>query len=232
LKGELYLIPTPLGETEPSLVLPESVLNIIPQLKLFVVEEVRSARRFLSKTGHKGAIDSLTLLELNEHTKSEEYSAIMEAVLKEGRAGLISEAGLPAVADPGAGLVELCHVHDVKVIPLTGPSSLMMALMASGKNGQSFAFNGYLPVKPEARKSKIKQLERLSVVNGQTQIMIETPYRNNSLLSDFISVCDKGTKLTVACNIGMSDEYIKTLTMTDWKRVNPDLNKRPAVFIL
>lgn len=232
LKGVLYLIPTPLGDIDPALVIPAGVLELLPTIKRFVVEELRSARRYLSRAGLKGRLDTVELYELNEHTADSEIVSYLNLFNDGISVGMISEAGLPAVADPGARLVELCHENGIKVIPLVGPSSLMMALMSSGKNGQSFAFNGYLPIKSDDRKSKIKQLEKLSKSFGQSQIIIETPYRNNALMADFLQVCSPSTKLTVAMNISMDDEFIKTHTIEEWRRKPIEFNKKPAVFIL
>jgi 16S rRNA (cytidine1402-2'-O)-methyltransferase len=232
LKGRLYLIPTPLGDVDVENVIPAGVLKSFLGITFFAVEEFKTARRFLSANGFKGRIESLTLFELNEHTVDSQTAEYLKPLLNGSDMGLLSEAGLPAVADPGARLVELCHENNIDVVPLTGPSSIFLALMASGKNGQNFAFNGYLPVKTELRRAKIKELERLSTVKEQSQIFIETPYRNNAMMEDIISVCNPATKLTVACNITMEDEFIKTRRVADWKRDMPDLNKKPAVFII
>ncbi len=231
-KGKLYLIPTTLGETELSAVLPEAVLTVVQRLEIFVVEEVRTARRFLSKAGHKGHIDSLTLYELNEHTAEQEVWQFVK-VLEEGHdVGLMSEAGLPAVADPGALLVAAAQQRDITVVPMVGPSSLMLALMGSGFNGQSFAFNGYLPVKQQERRAKIKLLEKLSAQLNQTQIMIETPYRNNLLFKELVSVCQPDTQICVAADITLPNEFIKTKTAAKWRWCMPDIGKRPCVFLI
>lgn len=232
MKGTLYLIPSPLGDNDPAEVIPASVLELIPTLTHFFVEELRTARRYLSKTGLKGHIDSLSLYELNEHTGPAMIEEYIKVLLDGNNAGLISEAGLPAVADPGSNLVALAHKHNIKVIPLSGPSSIVLSLIASGMNGQNFAFNGYLPVKPEERKSKIKQLEKLSLTSGQSQIIIETPYRNNSLFEDIKRICHSTTRVAIAANITLPDAFIKTKTIEEWKREKLDLNKKPCVFIL
>ena len=231
-KGKLYLIPTPLGDYEPALVLPAPVFEVISTLKTFVVEEVRTARRFLSAAGLKGHIGELEFHELNEHTAPAEVDAFANLFADGNNVGLLSEAGLPAVADPGALLVALCHREGIEVVPLTGPSSLMMALMASGLNGQSFAFNGYLPVKPEERRSALKNLEKRSSQLRQSQIFIETPYRNDSLLSDILATCGGHTKVCVAADITLESAYIKTRTVEQWKREVPVIGKRPCVFII
>lgn len=232
MKGRLFLIPTPLGEVDIEMVMPAGTLNAFADITFYAVEELKTARRYLSANGFKGKIDSLTLLELNEHTSKEQINEYVKPLLEGYDMGLLSEAGLPAVADPGAKLVELCHQMDIEIIPLTGPSSIFLALMASGKNGQNFTFNGYLPVKTELRRAKIKELERLSNTKDQSQIFIETPYRNNAMMVDILNVCDGSTKLTVACNITLKDEFIKTKTINQWKKNCPDLNKKPTVFII
>ena len=226
------MIPTPLGDYDPALVLPAPVFQIISGLKTFVVEEVRTARRFLSAAGLKGHIGELEFHELNEHTAPAEVDAFAKLFADGNNVGLLSEAGLPAVADRGALLVALCHREGIEVVPLTGPSSLMMALMASGLNGQSFAFNGYLPVKPEERRNALKNLEKRSSQLRQSQIFIETPYRNDSLLADILATCGGHTKVCVAADITLESAYIKTRTVEQWKREVPVIGKRPCVFII
>lgn len=226
------MIPSPLGEGDPQAVLAGAVFDCIKHIRTFVVEEVRTARRFLSAAGLKGSIDSLTFYELNEHT-AEADAAGYVSLLEAGQdVGLISEAGLPAVADPGSILVAETHRHDIEVVPLVGPSSLMMALMASGMNGQSFAFTGYLPVKPEQRRARLTELERLSRRFNQTQIIIETPYRNDSLLKDMLQVLSGNTRICIAANITQPDEYIRTRSVEQWKRDLPAIGKRPCVFVI
>jgi 16S rRNA (cytidine1402-2'-O)-methyltransferase len=196
------------------------------------VEDFRSARRYLSKAGFKGRIDELEFIQMNKHTDDHEREKII-ALLENGISlGVISEAGLPAVADPGSRLVEMAHKKGIDVIPLTGPSSLMLALMASGKNGQSFAFTGYLPIKSDERRARIRELERLSVSGGQSQIMIETPYRNDALMADFLHVCSDNTLLTVAAEITTENSFIRTKSVGAWKKNVPQLNKKPCVFVL
>lgn len=230
--GKLYLIPSPLGENDPREVLPAPVFDRIAQIRTYVVEETRTARRFLSSAGLKGHIQELEFHELNEHTNPTEVEAY-EALFREGNdVGLISEAGLPAVADPGALLVELCHRKGIEVVPFAGPSSLMMALMSSGLNGQSFAFCGYLPAKPEERKAALKTIEKQSASARQTKIFIETPYRNDQMLSDIIATCSGGTRLCIAVNITMPDAFIRTKTVAEWKKDKPQIGKRPCVFLI
>ena len=231
-KGKLYLIPSPLGDNQPSEVLPEMVFETIGRIHTYVVEEVRTARRFLSRAGLKGKIDTLEFHELNEHTSSEQIEGYLGLFERGEDIGLISEAGLPAVADPGAQLVALCHKRGIEVIPLVGPSSLMLALMASGLNGQSFAFCGYIPAKSDERKSRLKVLEKVSSQLNQTQIIIETPYRNDSLLADILSVCNPSTRLCIAADLTLPTAYIRTASIGDWKKNVPTIGKRPCVFLL
>lgn len=231
-KGKLYLIPSPLGENDPSEVIPLPVLKSLEGFRTFVVEEVRTARRYLSKAGLKGKIDGLEFYELNEHTEAATVESYLKLFNDGNDVALISEAGLPAVADPGAQLVALAHRHGIKVIPAVGPSSLMMSLMASGLNGQSFAFCGYIPAKTDERKSKLKLLEKVSGQLKQTQIIIETPYRNDSLFKDMLSTCSPSTRLCIAANITMPDAYIKTKTIAQWKKEVITIGKRPCVFLI
>lgn len=226
------MIPAPLGDYDPAEVIPAPVLDKIKSLRVFVVEEIRTARRYLSAAGLKGRIDELDFHELNEHTSEEEVEALIGLFKKGNDVGLISEAGLPAVADPGASLVSLCHKEGISVVPFTGPSSLMLALMSSGLNGQSFAFCGYLPAKPEERRKALKNIEKLSLNTGQTQIFIETPYRNDAMLKDILDICHKSTYLCVASNITMPDAFIKTMRVEKWKEDRPVLGKKPCVFII
>ena len=231
-KGRLLLIPSPLGDNDPLEVIPGPVLDALQSISTFVVEEVRTARRYLSKAGLKGKIGDLEFHQLNEHTTPAEVESYL-SLFDDGRdVGLITEAGLPAVADPGAQLVALCHRHGIEVIPFVGPSSLMLALMASGLNGQSFAFLGYLPVKAEERRAALRNIEKRSSAANQTQIFIETPYRNDSLFKDILSSCQGRTRITVAANITMPDAYIRTLSVAQWKKENLVIGKRPCVFLL
>ena len=232
MSGILYLIPSPLGDNEPKEVIPAPVFELLPDLQHFVVEELRTVRRYLSKAGLKGKIAQLNLYELNEHTLQKDVESYIQ-ILKDGNdVGLISEAGLPAVADPGAQLVALAHQYDIEVRPFVGPSSLMLALMASGLNGQCFAFTGYLPVKPEERKSKIKTIEKISLQLKQSQIMIETPYRNDQLFADLLSVCGANTKICVAADITLPTQFIKTRSVAQWKKNPVVIGKRPCVFVM
>ncbi|MBR1873018.1 MAG: SAM-dependent methyltransferase [Bacteroidales bacterium] len=227
-KGKLYLIPTPLGEIEPQAVLPAPVLELLPRIRTFVVEETRTARRFLSAAGLKGHIGELEFHELNEHTDPSSVKCLGALFENGNDVGLISEAGLPAVADPGALLVALCHELDIEVVPFTGPSSLMLALMASGLNGQNFTFNGYLPAKTEERRSALRNLEK----RPGAQLFIETPYRNDAMLADILAVCKGTTRLCLAADITLPDAFIKTQTVSQWKKAVPAIGKRPCVFII
>lgn len=231
-KGQLYLIPSPLGENDPAEVIPVPVLESLKSFRTFVVEEVRTARRYLSKAGLKGKIGELEFYELNEHTDQATIEGYLRLFEGGNNVALISEAGLPAVADPGAQLVALAHRHGIQVIPAVGPSSLMLALMASGLNGQSFAFCGYIPAKTEERKSRLRTLEKVSAQLKQTQIIIETPYRNDSLFADILSVCSPSVRVCVAANITMPDAYIKTRTVSEWKKDGLVIGKRPCVFLI
>ena len=231
-KGRLFLVPSPLGDNDPAEVIPAPVLEALQNFKVFVVEEVRTARRYLSKAGLKGKITELEFHELNEHTEQ----AVIEGYVKlfdEGNdVALISEAGLPAVADPGAQLVALAHRNDIQVIPFVGPSSLMLALMGSGLNGQSFAFCGYIPAKTDERRSRLRTLEKVSGQLRQTQILIETPYRNDSLFADMLATLGASTRICVATNITMPDAYIKTRKVSEWKKNGLVIGKRPCVFLI
>ncbi len=232
MKGKLYLIPSPLGDNEPAEVIPAPTLALLQNIGCYVVEEVRTARRYLSKAGLKGHIGELEFHELNEHTTPAEVEALAD-LFEDGRdVGLITEAGLPAVADPGSALVALCHRQGIDVVPQVGPSSLMLALMSSGLNGQSFAFLGYLPAKTDERRSAIKAIEKTSQAHRQTQLFIETPYRNDSMMADLLQVCQPSTRLCIAANITMPDAYIKTKKVSEWRKEKIEIGKRPCVFLI
>jgi len=231
MKGKLYLIPAPLGDNPLSEILPQQVLDVACSLKCFVVEELRTARRFLSRYGLKGHIDELEFHELNEHTQAADVEA-MAALFDKADVGLLSEAGLPAVADPGSALVALCHRKGIEVVPLVGPSSLMLALMASGLNGQSFAFRGYIPAKTNERRKALKALEKQSKSEVQSEIIIETPYRNDSLFADMLQVLSPGTRICVAADITLPSQFIRTASVAAWKKSGLVIGKRPCVFII
>lgn len=235
MSGTLYLIPCPISEdTLPYDVTPTANREVITSLDYFIVENLRSARRFLSKAGLSGHIDELEFDELSEHTTSPRDIERMVAKIKAGRsAGVISEAGVPAVADPGQLVVEACHRVGIRVVPLVGPSSIIMAVMASGLSGQSFAFNGYLPVKEPERTRAIKRLEARAVNEQQSQLFIEAPYRNTKLAEQILASCGANTRLSIACDITSKEEYIRTATIAEWRKQGlPEINKRPTIFIL
>ncbi len=232
MKGTLYLIPNLLGESDVNKVLPSYNAQIIAKIKHFVVEDIRTTRRFLKKTDRTIDIDSLTFYELNQHTDLRGIEAYLAPLLAGEDVGVISEAGCPAVADPGAAIVALAQQRDIKVVPLVGPSSILLALMASGFNGQSFAFEGYLPIDNAKRTKRLKTLESRIYAENQTQIFIETPYRNNKIVQDMIAACRPTTRLCIAADITTDSEYIKTQTLAAWRKSCPDLNKRPTIFLL
>lgn len=235
MSATLYLIPCPISDdTAVADVTPASNQAIINSLDYFIVENTRSARRFLSKSGYARAIDDATFVELNEHTTSPTEIAKMIEPLKAGRsAGVISEAGVPAVADPGQAVVELCHKHNIRVVPLVGPSSILMAVMASGLSGQSFAFNGYLPIKEPERSKTIKRLESRARAEHQSQLFIEAPYRNVKLLEQMLKTLNPETRLCIACDITSQSEFIRTQSVAQWQKSSlPDIQKRPAIFII
>jgi len=228
--GVLYLIPSTLGECCIGDVLPQRTSEIVNRIAHYVVENTRSARRFLSKLNIEQSIDALTFAELNEHTPLSEVAPLLKPLLEGHDVGIISEAGVPSVADPGAALVRLAHEKNIRVVPLVGPSSILLALMASGFNGQAFTFSGYLSVKPDERVKQIKNLEKRSA--HETQIFMETPYRNNKLIADLLATCSPQTKLCLAADITLATEFIATKTIAEWKKKTPDLNKRPCIFLL
>ncbi|MBQ5776873.1 MAG: SAM-dependent methyltransferase [Bacteroidaceae bacterium] len=232
MQAALYLIPVTLGDTDIDRVLPNHNRTIIAGISHYVVENIRSARRFLRKSNPDIVIDDLTFYTLDEHTRPEEIASFL-APLRDGKpVGVISEAGCPAIADPGADLVAIAQREGLPVVPLVGPSSILMSLMASGFNGQSFAFNGYLPVEPAERTRKIKQLEQRAYSEDQTQIFIETPYRNHKMIEELVRTCRPTTRLCVACDISCEGEEIHTRTIAQWKKAKYDIQKRPAIFLI
>jgi len=231
MEASLFLIPTTLGDTAISKVLPDYNKTVILSIKYFVVENIRTARRFLKLTEPSIDIDALTFFTLNEHTSKETSLADFLKPVEEGYSvGILSEAGCPAIADPGAELVALAHQKNIRVIPLIGPSSILLALMASGFNGQRFAFHGYLPIENEQRIKALKKLEQTIYSDNQTQLFIETPYRNNKMLDDILKTCKPATKLCIAADITLDNEFIKTRSINEWKKQKPDLSKRPCIF--
>jgi len=228
----LYLIPVTLGDTAIESVLPAYNKEIILGIKHFIVEDVRSARRFLKKVDHSIDIDSLTFYPLNKHTSPEDISGYLSPLVSGLSMGVISEAGCPAVADPGADVVAIAQRNNLKVVPLVGPSSIILSVMASGFNGQSFAFYGYLPIESIERAKMIKHLEQRVYNENQTQLFIETPYRNNKMAEDILQNCKPQTRLCIAANITCEGEYIKTRTVKEWQGKVPDLSKIPCIFLI
>lgn len=232
-KGTLYMVPCPIADGDTAGVLPAYNTEVLGRIDFFVVENLRTGRRFLSRIGIGRPIDTLEMAELNEHTPAADIERLIEPLLAGRDCAMISEAGCPGVADPGAALAALCHRHGIVVKPLVGPSSILLALMASGLNGQSFAFNGYLPVKPPERTAAIRRLERRTRSEHQSQICIEAPYRNRQLLESIVAACAPDTLVTVAVDITAPTERIVTRTVAQWRKSMPDdLHKRPAIFII
>lgn len=232
METALYLLPVTLGDTPVENVLPVYNKVIIRQIKFFIVEDVRSARRFLKKVDSSIDIDSLTFYPLNKHTSPEAISGYLDPLLAGNSMGIISEAGCPAVADPGADVVAIAQRRNLKVVPLVGPSSIILSVMASGFNGQSFAFHGYLPIEPGERVKFLKELEQRVYTENQTQLFIETPYRNNKMLEDILKTCRPQTRLCIAANITCEGEYIRTRAIKEWKGKLPDLTKIPCIFLI
>jgi 16S rRNA (cytidine1402-2'-O)-methyltransferase len=232
MTGKLFLIPTVLGDSPPAEVLPASVFKIIDRLRHYIVEDIRTARRFIRSTGSPVPIDDIQFFELNKYTAREDYLNFLDSVRAGHDTGLLSEAGVPCVADPGADIVAIAHNLGIKVVPLSGPSSIILALMASGLNGQGFVFHGYLPVNQTERTNAVRRLERDSGINSQSQIFMETPFRNMQMLDTLTSVCKPATLLCIACDITLETEFIATRSIGDWKKNKPDIKKRPAIFII
>lgn len=230
--GTLYLIPTPLGEGDIAWVIPPAVRQCIAGLSNYIVEHPKTARQFLKQIGCTLPLQKIRMQLLNEHTPLKEVSNLLAPLLSGSDVGLLSEAGCPAIADPGAGLVRLAHQKNVRVVPFVGPSSILLALMASGLNGQRFVFHGYLPTEKNERVQTIVELERNSRVRNQTQIFIETPYRNQKLLESLVSTCRDNTVLCIACNLTLASEYISTRIVKEWRHALPQLNDKPAIFLL
>lgn len=231
-KGTLYLIPTPLGEVNPIEVMAAEAFNKVPSVKYFIVEQLRTARRLLKSIDKSHDLNSLIFFELNKFTDPVQIEDFLKPALQGADIALLSEAGSPCVADPGAVVVGHAHRLGIRVSPLSGPSSIIQSLMASGFNGQSFTFHGYPPIAAEERVRWLKNIEKESFAKNQTQIFIETPFRNNSLLETVLKYCQPGTKLCVASNISTNEEWIFSAYVSDWKNKRPDFNKKPAVFLL
>jgi 16S rRNA (cytidine1402-2'-O)-methyltransferase len=230
--GNLYLIPTTLGEMQPEEVLPISIERTIDVIGDYIVENEKTARKFIKLMQPLKVQADLRIHVLNKRTEASELKAMIQPCLEGRSVGLMSEAGCPGIADPGAVIVKIAHQHGIKVVPLVGPSSILLALMASGMNGQSFAFNGYLPIEKSEKKQALKQLERLSEEKNQSQLFIETPYRNNKMLEDLVTALHPKTLLCIAADITLPTEYIKTYTVQEWKNIKIDLHNRPAIFII
>ena len=232
MHGILYLVPNTLGNPDTNNTIPSGITEKVNEIRVFIVENLRNARRYLKKLNAKIDIDQLTFHELNEHTPEHEIPSFLEQAMAGADTAIISEAGVPGVADPGAVVVRMAHECGIKVVPLTGPSSILLSLMSSGLNGQSFRFLGYLPVKQPERIKKIKEIEREVRRKGETQIFIEAPYRNDAMLNDLLNTCDPSTLLCVAADITLDSEFIHTRPVMLWKKKKPSLHKRPTIFLI
>jgi len=230
--AELFLVPNLLSDNDWHKVLPSDVFNILTNTRFFIVENIRTARRFLKNVNKDIDIDKLTFFVLNKHTDKSEISGFLDPINNDNDIAVISEAGCPGVADPGAEVVKIAHQKGYKVRPVVGPSSILLALMASGLNGQNFCFHGYMPVKKNERIRALAGLEKIAAKKRQTQIFIETPYRNNQLIGDILTTCSPGTPLCIAANLTGKDEFIATKTINQWKKNIPDLHKQPAIFLI
>lgn len=230
--GNLYLIPTRLGEDIKLEVLPISIKKIIESTNHYIVENEKTARRFIKKICPTKSQSSLHFETINKFTVESELPSFLDPCNKGFNIGILSEAGCPGIADPGAAVVTIAHEKNIPVVPMVGPSSILLAMMSSGMNGQGFSFNGYLPIDKQERKQKMRQLERISQEQNQSQIFIETPYRNQKVFEDLKSILSKSTRLCVAADITLTTEYIKTKTIDDWNKTTVDLQKRPCIFII
>lgn len=231
-KGKLYLIPSTLGEIPPLEVLPISIKRAIEEINIYIVENEKTARHFIKKISPRKSQPSLTLFPLNKFTEASEIPSFLNPCSEGYDVGILSEAGCPGIADPGAAVVKIAHERNIQVVPLVGPSSIILALMASGMNGQNFAFNGYLAIEGSERKKQIKTLEKKSKEENQSQIFIETPYRNNKLLEELVKTVSGNTRICVACDITLTTEFIRTKPASQWKLEQVDLHKRPTIFII
>ena len=233
MKGKLYLIPCPLGIWDESLqTIPAQTLAVIPLLTEYIVEDVRTARRYIKKVYPEADIDNTSFHLLNKHIKYDEILMYLNSIENGNSIGLLSEAGCPAIADPGALIVEIAHEKNITVVPLVGPSSIILALMASGFNGQNFAFSGYLPIEKAERSKAIKNIEQTSAKQNQSQIFIETPFRNNQMLAEILSVCRDDTRLCIACELSTPNEFVQTKSVYKWRNIKLDLHKKNVVFVL
>lgn len=231
-KGNLYLIPSPLGEIQPLTILPLSVKLAIEKIDHYIVEHEKEARRFIKSIDPSKSQSKLQISQINKFTADEDIPPMLDPVFEGFNIGVISDAGCPGIADPGARIVTLAHQNEIRVIPLVGPSSILLGLMSSGLNGQNFTFHGYLPIDKKDRCNELRKLERLSKTHNQTQLFIETPYRNNQMMECIVETLHPETRVCVACDITLSTEFIKTATTAEWKKIKVDLQKRPTVFIL
>jgi len=231
VNGRIYLVPVTLGSKDFLNVIPEKVINLIRNLRFFVVEDIRSARRFLRLIDKEFPINNTVFYELNEHTVDTDISGYLEPIFKGSDIGLMSEAGLPGIADPGARLVALAHRKKITVTPLSGPSSIILALISSGLNGQNFTFNGYLPVKPAERSAKILELEK-NAATGYSQIFMETPYRNQKMLETILATCNKDTRLCIAADITLASESLRTMRISEWRNDIPSLKDKLVIFVM
>ena len=232
LFGKLYLIPTTLGEMNPEDVLPQTVKRAIDFIDDYIVENEKTARKFIKNVHPEKVQASLLISTLNKHTETAEFNMMIQPCLQGKNVGLMSEAGCPGVADPGAVIVKIAHEKGIHVVPLVGPSSILLAMMGSGMNGQSFAFNGYLPIEKSEKKAALKNFEKLSQDKNQSQIFIETPYRNNKLVEDILATLQSSTHLCIATDLTLPTEFIKTYRVSDWKKTAVDLHNRPTIFII
>ncbi len=232
MPGVLYLVPAPISDNQIEFYLPGELKNILNTIDFYIVENVRSARRYISKLKIEKAIDDLNFFILNKHTRLEDIPSFLNPAYDNNNIGLISEAGVPCVADPGALIVKAAHEKNIKVVPLVGPSSILLALMASGLNGQNFSFVGYLPISKNEKIKAIRNLEKRSQHENQTQIFIETPYRNNHLVEDLLLVLSPDTMLCLAVDLTSTNEFIQTKSVREWKKKIPDLNKKPTIFLI
>lgn len=230
--GILYLLPVTLGESAYDQVIPIFNNRVVEEIDVFIVENIKTARRFIKRAAPEKVIDELVFHEINKRTNADMLPTFLKPIFEGKNIGVISDAGCPGVADPGADVVALAHENNIKVVPLVGPSSILLSLMASGFNGQSFCFNGYLPKEQKDRIRKIKELERIANAQKQTQLFIETPYRNHHVLDDVLNNCNLNSSLCIAVDITLPTEQIITKTIADWKKTNIDLNKRPCVFLI
>jgi len=231
-KGTLYMIPITLGDSPINQVIPEFNNKIINEIDVYIVENIKSARRFLKRAGIIKSISELTFFELNKRTETADLPTFLAPIAAGKNIGVLSEAGCPGIADPGADIVDLAQRLKIKVTPLVGPSSILLALMASGFNGQSFCFNGYLPKEQKDRSRKLKELERLAKNKQQTQLFIETPFRNMHVFEDLLKNCFDSTKVCIAVDITLPSEKITTKTIEEWKRTQINLQKRPCIFLI